>query len=556
MVAKKILYIVLALFLLNVVSYYAFFRIDLTKEKRFTLTQRTKDILANTKKDLTITLFLEGEMPSAFRRLKNATQDLLADYKHYANANIKLVYVDPISGLTTEQQNQTLSDLDEIGIKPVSVNIKSDAGLSQKIIFPMALVEIDGVPLAVNLLQKSGGPATNYEENITNSIQNLEYTFTSAIQTLLAGQNSRIGFSEGNGEPDNLKLYDAIVSLSQRFEVGRVDLKLMNKAGLDSLKMLVIAGPTKALTEADKYKINYFVMKGGRLVWVVDQVQANLEDLQSGAPKMATNSALNIDDMLFEYGARINYNLIADVNSALIPVSSGPVGQGQIQLAPWLYYPILMPDSTHNLVKNIDGVRTEFASTVDTIGVPNVSKKVILSTSSYHKIHESPKMMSLGLLEEQPDPKAYHQIPKAVGVLLEGSFKSVFLNRPVPEGISEHYDVPARSADTKMIVVGDGSIFNNQVSRSENMPYPLGFDRYSQQNYGNKALLLNIADYFTDDHPLIELRNKQVTIRLLDKVKVREEKLMWQIVNVGVPLLLLISFAIFQHYYRKYKYTK
>ena len=545
-----------AIVMLNVASQYFYTRFDFTKEKRYTLTQRTKDILREAPKDITITVFLGGEMPSAFKRLKNATQDLLADYKSYAKTNIKLIYIDPISGLGGEEQNKVLTDLDEIGIKPVAVNIKSDAGLTQKIIFPMALVEIDGAPMAVNLLQKSGGPATNYEENITNSIQNLEYAFSSAIRTLLTGQIVRIGFTEGKGEPSNLQLYDAITSLSVRFNVGRVDLKLINREGLDSLKLLFIADPKVPFTEAEKYKINYFVMKGGRLVWAIDQVRIQLDDLQRGTPRLATNSQLNIDDMLFEYGVRINYNLIADINSALIPISSGPSGQGQIQLVPWLYYPVLMPDSTHNIVKNIDGIRTEFASTLDTIAVSNVTKKVILHTSPYYKVYDTPKMMSLQLLEEETKQEEFSNPPKPTGVLLEGVFKSVFFNRPLPDGITEHYEMPAKSKSTKMIVIGDGNIFTNQISVTDNMPFPLGFDRYSQQNYGNKALLLNIADYFTDENPLIALRNKEITVRLLDKMLLRTEKTKWQVINAIFPLFLLISFAIFQHYYRKHKYTK
>lgn len=556
MVGKRILLFVGILILINVASQYAYIRFDFTKEKRYTLTQRTKEILDQTHKDITITVFLDGEMPSAFKRLKNATKDILADYKSYAKANVKLVYIDPISGLTAEEQNKVLKDLNEIGIKPVAINIKSDAGLTQKIIFPMALVEIDGKPMPVNLLQKSGGPATNYEENITNSIQNLEYLFSSAIQSLVTGQHPRIGFTEGHGEPSNLQLYDAIMSLSQRFDVGRVDLRLIKKEGLDSLKLLFIDNPQQALSEAEKYKLNYFVMKGGRLVWVIDQVHANLDDLQSGGAYLATNNQLNINDMLFEYGARINYNLIADVNCAMIPVSSGPVGQGQIQLAPWLYYPILMPDSTHNVVKNLDGIRTEFASTVDTIAVPDVKKQVILYTSPYHKIYNTPKMLSLQLLDEQAKEEEFTNQPKPAGVLLEGTFKSVFLNRPVPEGIKEAYEIPAKSKPTKMIVIGDGNIFTNQVSKSDNMPFPLGFDRYSQLNYGNKALLLNIADYFTDDHHLISLRNKEIKVRLLDKMVLRTDKTKWQVINAVFPLFLLILLAIFQHYYRKHKYTK
>jgi len=552
----RIVAFVIVFVLVNILAQQFYMRFDFTKEKRFTLTKRSKEILDQTPKDITITVFLDGEMPSAFKRLKNATKDLLADYKSYAKTNVKLIYIDPISGLGIDEQNKALADLEEIGIRPVSVNIKSDAGLAQKIIFPMALVEIDGKPMAVNLLQKSGGPATNYEENITNSIQNLEYIFTSAIQTLHAGQAPRIGFTEGMGEPSNLQLYDAITSLSQRFNVGRVDLKLINKEGLDSLKLLIIAAPKLSFTEAEKYKINYFVMKGGRLVWAIDQVRASLDDLQNGKPRLASNSQLNIDDMLFEYGIRINYNLIADINSALIPVSTGPLGQGQIQLVPWLYYPVLMPDSTHNVVKNIDGIRSEFASTLDTISGANVKKTVILQTSPYHKVYETPKMLSLQLLNEEAKPEEYARKPEATGILLEGVFKSVFLNRPVPDEIKVSYNVPEKSKATKMMVFGDGNIFSNQVSAADQMPFPLGFDRYSQQNYGNKALLLNIADFFTDEHPLIELRNKEIKVRLLDKMKLKADKTKWQLINAILPLILLILFAIFQHYSRKHKYAK
>lgn len=553
----KFLLIVLALLvLINWASNTVYYRFDLTKEKRYTLTDRTKTLLKDLKKDMTITLFLDGEMPSAFKRLKNASKDLINDYKSIANVKVNIVNIDPLSGTSAQDQEKIIADLDEIGVKPVAVNIKSDAGIAQKIIFPVALFEIDGKPMPVNLLQKSGGPAISYEENITHSIQNLEYVFTSAIQSLVNGKSPRIGFTEGHDEPSNMDLYDAITSLSQRFYVGRVDLKLINKQGLDSLEMLVVANPQSALSEAEKYKINYFVMKGGKVVWLIDQVKASLEAMQNGEPYLTKNSELNLDDILFEYGARVNYNLIADLNSALIPFSSGPVGQSQIQLAPWLYFPVLVPDTSHNLVKNLDGVRTEFASTVDTIAVPNVKKYPVLSTSAYHKTYDSPKILSLQMLGEEPQAKDYNRAPNMAAVLLEGRFKSVFLNRSLPPGIDIDYQVPKESVPTKMLVVGDGSIFNNQVSKTDNMPFPLGYDRYSQQNYGNKNFLLNIADYFTEKNPLIDLRNKEIKARLLDKVKVKSEKAKWQWINMLFPLILLISFAIFQHYYRKYQYAK
>lgn len=546
-----------ALVVLNVLAQRFYTRFDFTKEKRYTLTQKTKDNLAKTDHDIVITVFLDGEIPAAFKRLRNATKDLLNDYKAYSKGNIKVVFEDPLNGVPANQQDTVINSLAEVGIKPMAVNIKNDAGLTQKIIFPMAMVAYNGKQTALNLLQKTGGAASDYEENITSSVQNLEYQFTTAIKRLMSGSNPRIGFTEGHGEPSNLYLYDAITSLSQQHYVGRVDLKLITKEGLDSMKVLVIAKPQTPLSEMEKYKINYFVMKGGRLVWAIDQVGAELDSLQHRGQEMAFNRQLNIDDMLFEYGARINYNLIADVNCAAIPVATGAPGQqAKIDLAPWVFYPILMPDTSSSLTKNIDGIRGQFASTVDTIGVPNVNKKSILFTSPYNKLFETPRMLSLQLLNEQPKQEEYTSSPKTVGVLLEGQFKSVFLNRPIPAGITENYNVPAQSVPTKMIVIGDGDVFVNQVSGNDGSPFPLGFDRYTQQNYGNKALLLNIADYFTDDDNLIDLRNKEIKVRLLDKVKLRTEKTKWQLVNAVAPILLLICFAIFQHYYRKHKYAK
>ncbi|WP_350027960.1 gliding motility-associated ABC transporter substrate-binding protein GldG [Pedobacter sp. B4-66] len=550
----RLLTFVIGLVLLNIVAQYIFTRIDFTKEKRFTLTSKSKVILKEATKPITITVFLDGDLPAAFKRLRNATKDLLADYKAYSGTDINIEFVDPISGLSGAEQDTVTNHLYQIGIEPTTLNIKNDNGFAQKTIFPMAIVEGNDHQQSVKLLQNLDASG-NYEENINNSIQNLEYIFTSAIQKVLSGQHPRIGFTEGNGELSDLFLSDAIKTLSESYDVGRVNLNQIDKTGLDKLKVLVIAKPEKEFTEAEKYKINYFVMNGGRAVWSIDQVSASLDSLRGAGEQLAFNKKLNLDDMLFMYGARVNYNLVADANCAEIPLSMGGQ-QGQIQMAPWVFYPILMPDTSNNLVKNIDGIRSEFVSTVDTIGVKGLSKKVILQTSAYNKVHNTPKMLSLQMVAEQPNPREYASTPQTVGVLIEGKFPSVFLNRSVPVGITEPYNLPAESKPTKMIVIGDGDIFKNQISARDGSVFPLGFDRYTERNYGNKALLLNIADFLSNDDNLIALRNKEVKIRLLDKVRLRTEKLQWQLINVVFPLLLLISFAIFQHYYRKHKYAR
>lgn len=541
---------------LNVIAQYVYTRFDFTKEKKFTLTDKTKSLLQKNTKPITVTVFLDGDLPAAFKRLRTSTKDILTEYKSYSKAEIKLIFVDPLANVPQSEQDTVINNLYQNGIEPTNLNIKTDNGFTQKIVFPIALIECDGRQMPVKLLQNLDASG-NYEENLNNSIQNLEYTLTSSLKKVITNNNPRIGFTEGNGELTDLQLYDAMNTLSESYEVGRVNLSTIDKAGLDKLKLLIVAKPKKAFTEAEKYKINYFVMNGGRLVWCLDQVSADLDSLKGSKQQMVFNNKLNVDDMLFMYGARINYNVIADANCAEIPLSMGSIGgQSQIQMAPWIYYPILMPDTANSLVKNIDGIRSEFTSTVDTIGVKNVKKQVVLRTSNFNKVYVTPKMFSLQMVAEQPNPKEFANAQQNVGVLLEGVFPSVFANRPLPQGITAPFTVVASSKPSKMIVIGDGDIFKNQISGKDGSPFPLGFDRYTQRNFGNKALLLNIVDYFTDDDNLIDLRNKELKIRLLDKTRLRTEKNTWQLVNVALPLALLICFAIFQHYYRKGKYAK
>ncbi|WP_293303866.1 gliding motility-associated ABC transporter substrate-binding protein GldG [Pedobacter sp. UBA5917] len=541
----------------NVIGSYVFHRFDFTADKRFTLSEKTKTLLQKNGKPVTITVFLSGELPPAFKRLQAAVSDILSDYRAYAKSEIKIVFVDPLAGLNQAEQDTVINNLYEKGIEATNLSVKTEEGLTQKFVFPMAMIESDGKQLPIKLFQNLDTRGS-YEDNINRSIENLEYIFTSSLKKVITGTNPRIGFTESNGELTDLQLADGIHSLSNSYLVGRIDLNTIDKAGLDKLGMMVIAKPTKPFTETEKYKINYFVMNGGRVLWSIDQVRAELDSLRNRNGQMAINSNLNLDDMLFMYGARVNYNIIADpANSAEIPVSTGVVGgQNQMQLVPWIYYPILLPDTAQDVVKKLDGIKSEFPSTVDTIGAKGVKKSYILTTSPYNKVFEAPKLFSLQMISEKLDPRAFQSKPQNVGALLEGNFPSVFAGRPLPAGITQPYTLQSTGKPAKMIVIGDGDIFKNQVSEQNGTPFPLGFDRYSQRTFGNKALLLNIVDYFTDEDNLISLRNKEVKIRLLDKAKIKLEKTKWQFINVVAPLLLLIFFAIFQHYYRKYKYAK
>ncbi|MBC8052843.1 MAG: gliding motility-associated ABC transporter substrate-binding protein GldG [Sphingobacteriaceae bacterium] len=538
--------------IVNIASSYFFERFDFTTEKRYTLSQNTKNILSQLKEPLQVTVYLEGDFPAGFKRLRNATRDILADYRAYSQKNIRFDFVNPSSG-DKESQERTYLGLVEKGLQPTNLTVDTEDGRTQKIIFPAALITYQGKQMAVNLFHSKIGASP--EDVLNNSIQNLEYAFTSAIKKTISGGRPRIGFTEGNGELTDLQLSDAISSLQYGYEAGRVNLNEITFEGLDKLKLIIIPKPDKEFTEAEKYKIDYFLMRGGSILWTIDNVHAELDSLRNAGSQLAFAKKLNLDDMLFKYGARINYDLIADMSCAQIPLNVGNVGgQAQIQLVPWLFYPIFVPVSKHPLVKNLDGIRSEFANTIDTIAVDGVKKQVILSTSPFNRLLRVPSMISLQMVEQEPNPEDFKSAPKPVAVLLEGSFPSVFVNRPVPEGIIGRQSLPAKSRPAKMIVVADGDILKNQVSSQDGSPFPLGFDRYTQQQFGNKNFLLNIADYLTDDSGIIELRNKEIKIRLLDKARIRDEKLTWQLINILAPLFLIIGFAVVYYYYRKRRF--
>jgi|UniRef100_UPI00404A3B90 ABC-2 type transport system permease protein len=546
--------ILAGILLFNFVASKFFTRFDFTAEKRYTLSPITKNILAGLQDQVQITVYLEGDFPAGFKRLRNATNDLLRDFDSYAGGQLQFDFVNPIRG-DQKSQEESYQRLIELDIEPTNLSVKTEDGMSQKIIFPAALITYKGIQIPVKLLQTRAGISP--EEVLNNSIQNLEYAFASAIKKVTKGGSVRIGFTEGHGELNDLQLSDAMKSLGDSYEVGRVNLATIPFEGLDRLKVLIIAKPEKPFSEEDKYKIDYFVMNGGSLIWSLDQVNAELDSLRGAEQQLAFPKKLDLDDILFKYGVRLNYDLIADMNAAQIPLHVGDVGgQSQIQLLPWLFYPVFIPVSAHPVVKNLDGIKSEFPGTIDLIAVKNVRSEVILSSSLYSRKLEVPTMLSLRMVEQEPDPSLFQSTPMPAGVLLEGNFTSNFRNRPVPQEITEKLNIPEISKPAKMIVFSDGDIFKNQINTSDGSPYPLGFDRYTQQQYANKSLLLNAADYLSDDSGIIGLRNKEIKLRLLDRAKIRQEKTFWQLINIGLPIILLIVCGIFQHYYRIRKYTR
>ncbi|MEO8886003.1 MAG: gliding motility-associated ABC transporter substrate-binding protein GldG [Mucilaginibacter sp.] len=537
-------------------SAIGFTRFDFTKEKLYTISPVSRGVLDSLPQPVRVTVYLQGDLTGGMKRLQRATNDMLTDLRSYSHKKLTVDFIDPLEGLATDQQNQVIQDLQARGLEPTNLNVTTEGGSTQKVIFPWAAVTANGRSILVKLLDAQTQMSLTADEQINNSIQNLEYAFTSAIKKVSGTGIPAIGFTIGHNELSNVQLDGAIKSLSDGFFVGRVDLKTIPFDSLINISMLVVDKPDKPFTEPEKYKLDQYIMRGGRVVWAIDQVSAELDSLRGhGGEELAFNKQLNLDDQLFTYGVRINYDLIADINCARIPMATGNMGgQAQIQLVPWLYYPVIIPLSKHPIVKNLDGIFSEFASTIDVLGTKNVKKTVLLTSSPYNQKISTPSLISLQSIEQAPDPKKFQSPPKAIGVLLEGKFRSDFKNRPAPDGVTDKIEPLDESRPTKMIVISDGDIFKNQVA-TDGSAYPLGYDHYTQESFGNKNLLLNIADYMTDDSGLIALRTKEIKLRLLDRAKVHSEKLKWQLINTIIPLFLVLIFAIFQHYVRKRKYA-
>jgi ABC-2 type transport system permease protein len=549
----------LAVFIaLGVLSQYAFTRIDFTTEKRFTISSVSRQIMDGLPKPVKVTVYLQGNgLPGGMKRLQNATKDMLSDLSAYSHHRLQFEFVDliaSIKNLSPDQQKQTYEDLGAKGVVGQKLSFKTDDGVSEKLIFPEAVVKTGDKEVVVNLIQTRIG--SSEEEQLNNSIQNLEYAFSSAIKKAVSGGKQQIGFTEGHHELTDLQLNDAMKALSDGFEVGRLNLATIPFKALQNIKLLVIPKPDRRFTELEKFKLDQYIMRGGRVLWTIDQVSAELDSLRGhGGEQLAFAKQLNLDDQLFRYGVRINYDLIADMNCSPIPVSTGNVGgQAQIQMLPWLFNPLFMPVSKHPIVKNLDAIHSEFVSTIDLLETKDIKKTILLTSSPYNKKMSAPHVLSLQALEQEPNPKDFQSTPKTVGVLLEGKFISNWRNRPLPDSLKEQVSILPESTPTKMVVISDGDILKNQVG-GDGSPFPLGYDRYTQQTYGNRNLLLNIADYMTDDSGLIALRTKEIKIRLLNRARIRNEKLYWQLVNTAGPLALVLICAIFQHYIRKRKYA-
>jgi len=556
--------------LVNFIGSFAFHRFDLTSEKRYTISDNSKDLAASLDDIVYVKVYLEGEFPAGFKRLRDETREMLDEFRAYAGGNLEYEFINPSESPDEKERENIYKQLYKEGLRPTDLNVKEEDGTSNKIIWPGALISYKGQELPIQLLKSQMGVSP--EMMLNNSIEALEYEILNAINNLKRFSKPRIAFIEGHGELDKVQTASLATSLAEYYTVDRLELNeelnsLTERVMVDSLHdyavqikydAVVIAKPTQKFSEKDKFIIDQYVMHGGRIVWLVDPVFASMDSLQNADVSMAIPLDLNLEDQLFTYGVRINTNLIQDIQSAPIPVVTGRIGnQPKTQMFPWFFFPLLTPANSHPIVNNLNAVKGEFVSTIDTIARPKVRKTGLLKTSKYTKVSNTPTRISLGILRYEPDQSQYTAGHQIAAVLLEGYFQSVFKNRITPEiGNSREVNFRDESTFNKMIVIADGDIAKNYVNVKTSQYYQLGYDRYTNQQYGNNDFMLNVINYLCDDNGLMSVRAKKLTIRLLDKTILKKEKFKWQLINTVLPIGLILLFGIGHYYDRKKKYTK
>ena len=551
----RLLMYIIIIISLNIISSFLFTRFDLTSEKRYSISPATKEMLSKLDDVVFFKIYLEGEFPAGFKRLRNSSKEMLDEFRAYAHGNIQYELIDPSAGSDNKERNLLYKQLTEKGLQPTNLEEKDKGGSRSKIIFPGALVNFRNKEVAVSFLVNKLGASS--EALLNNSVEGLEYQLANAIKQVTAPNRSRIAFSRGHKELGDMQTADIVHTLKEYYDVDTVR---MNEQ-LNSLKpfqAVVIAGPDSAFTDKDKFVLDQYIMKGGKVVWFLDAMTISLDSLGSTGTAMSVNKPLNLDDMFFKYGIRLNPNLIMDLQASPIPVVTGFLGnQPKQELLPWYFFPLITPDSKHPLVNNLNALHTEFVGSMDTVGAKGIKQTILLNSSRYSRLIYTPARVSLNIMRNEPDPRLYDKPKQAVAVLLEGVFESVFAHRMVGEIASDkNIDFREKSIPNKMIVVSDADIIRNYVNKAGSSIYPLGYDRYTRQTYGNKDFILNSLDYLLSDTNLIGTRAKEFKLRLLDHTRVEKEKLKWQLINTLSPILFLTTLGLILIWRRKRKYSK
>ncbi len=562
---------VLIFVLIAFISSRLYFRIDLTEDKRFTINPSTEETIKKLEDVVFFKVYLEGDLPSDFVELKRAVLDLLNGFRAIAPMKIEFDFVNPSEDPDPGNRRLVYEDLMRKGMRPYTIRTETKDGVVQKYVFPSLTVSYRERQIHVNLFSNnSDNPNIPIEQSINEAKERLEYTVLNAIKNVTVITPKSVAFLEGWGGLERIETYDAAVSLSEMYEVGYLDLQEQVFSLVDTIQgpifdAIIIAKPYQKISDKNKYIIDQYIMHGGKVLWLLDYIDVNMDSLSNSrtTTAMPLGRELNLDDMLFKYGVRVNPNIIQDLQAAPIPVNTALAGaEPQFNPVPWVYFPVIIPSGNTPITRLVGKIRLEFPSTIDTIGTgTKIDKTIILTTSEYSRAVSTPSLVDLNIINQRPNPNAFKAYPLPVAVLLEGEFESLFKNRIVDEiaknPIFRYREI---SKPTSMIVVSDGDIIKNYYSRLDQnkVPYPLGADKWFKDIYynGNREFVLNAVNYLIGDYDLMKLRGRKLKLRLLDRGKVVKEQANWKIINVVFPPAIVIILGLLFSYFRHRKYTR
>lgn len=546
------------LILVNVMSGFVYTHIDLTEDKRFTLTEPTKKVLENVTDVVYVRVLLEGNFPAGFQRLQTATEDMLRQFRNI-NPNIEFEFEDPNAG-DVQEVNLRREELAKDEIFPITMRIVDQGESSERIIYPYAIFYFGNRYIVVNLLENEV-PGVDPQVTINNSISLLEYKFANAIAKLRTAVQPTIAYTEGQGEASSAELADINRSLRNYYRVGRINLDSLTYIDPELVPLLIVARPTEPFRERNKFILDQYIMSGGKVLWMINKLNINIDSVRRHRNFIPWEHDLNLDDMFFRYGFRINPDLVQDLECSRIPMVIGRVGSGQqMDLFPWFYYPLVAPKSDHPIVKALDRVNMFFPSSIDTIRTKGkVEKTILLSTSEYSRFQMIPAQVNFDILRYDPEPERFNRPHLPLAVLLEGEFYSLFENR-VTEDMErtlaklDRRFIP-KVYDGAMIVISDGDVALNSFHPGTGEIRPVGLNPHEGRLYANKDFVLNSIEYLLDTDGILQARSRDVKLRMLNQVRARSERLNWQLFNIGVPVVFVVLFGLVYNFIRKRRFS-
>ncbi len=542
--------LVLLLFNLWVANH--FFRIDLTEDKRYTLQPATKELLREIDQPLTIEILIDGDLPAGFERLKRSVVETIEEFNIHTPQEIAYFFSDPSGEEDAQRRQENYDYLMQQGFEPTRVFDNENGKQIQKVIFPYVIVRYNDRAAGVRIFKQTQGVAP--QEQLNHSIEGVEFELAVGIQRLVNINRKRVGLVQGHGELDSLDIAGFLGEMIQYFDLDYVQLD--NPQQLQNWDALVIANPREAFSPSDKYVLDQYVMHGGNVLFLVNALEAEM-GRAAGQGTVATTVNHQLDDLLFRYGIRLNQNFIQDIqNFGRYPVVLD--GADNVINLPWPFYASINQFNTHPITKNLDAVYARFYGTIDTVKAEGIKKTALMTTSPYTRVVSSPARVAFEDYANQPDVESFNHGPETIAYLLEGSFTSLFKNRILPDSIDQSYFLD-RSLPTKVVVVSDGDLSRNEKNLRTGAPYELGFNPFADQGeklkYANKDFLFNALAYMTDENGLITSRAKEITLRPLDRVKLQEDRLYWQLLNMVSPLVVLFLYGILRAYLRKRRYA-